>query len=177
MEYLSNLHFVHRDLAARNILLTEDQVVKIADFGLARDIEEKATYRKTTNTPIPIKWMAIESLTHKIYSIKSDVWSYGVVLWEIFTLGKVPFPDLPPNFDFVKLLIKGGRLPRPICASDEIFQLMRFCWRLRAEERPNFTDIVKETNQEYERITKFIVSSLITIFSISISKTLSTGMS
>ena len=83
------LQYIHRDLAARNVLLADDNVVKICDFGLAKDCYKYGSaYKKKTDGPVPVKWMAIESLTHKVYTTKSDVWSYGVLLWELFTLGE-----------------------------------------------------------------------------------------
>ena len=88
-EYLSSLEIVHRDLACRNVLVGEGKALKIADFGLSRVVSEGDAYVKTTTGRLPIKWMAIESINDRVYTTMSDVWSYGVVLWEIATLGEL----------------------------------------------------------------------------------------
>jgi serine/threonine protein kinase len=93
MEYLASKRCVHRDLAARNVLVSENNILKIADFGLARNIQGDY-YRKTTDGRLPVKWMAIESLTNQVYTSQSDVWSFGVLLWEVMTLGGTPYPGI-----------------------------------------------------------------------------------
>uniref|UniRef100_A0A671T9F5 Fibroblast growth factor receptor n=1 Tax=Sinocyclocheilus anshuiensis TaxID=1608454 RepID=A0A671T9F5_9TELE len=109
MEYLASKKCIHRDLAARNVLVTEDNVMKIADFGLARDIHHIDYYKKTTNGRLPVKWMAPEALFDRIYTHQCDVWSFGVLLWEIFTLGGSPYPGVPVE-ELFKLLKEGHRM-------------------------------------------------------------------
>ncbi|KAM7237937.1 hypothetical protein CapIbe_010895 [Capra ibex] len=120
MEFLSSRKCIHRDLAARNILLSENNVVKICDFGLARDIYKNPDYVRKGDTRLPLKWMAPESIFDKIYSTKSDVWSYGVLLWEIFSLGGSPYPGVQMDEDFCSRLKDGMRMRAPEYATPEI---------------------------------------------------------
>uniref|UniRef100_A0A4W5LMB5 Fibroblast growth factor receptor n=1 Tax=Hucho hucho TaxID=62062 RepID=A0A4W5LMB5_9TELE len=120
MEYLSSKKCIHRDLAARNVLVTEDNVMKIADFGLARDIHHIDYYKKTTNGRLPVKWMAPEALFDRIYTHQSDVWSFGVLLWEIFTLGGSPYPGVPVE-ELFKLLKEGHRMDKPSTCTHELY--------------------------------------------------------
>uniref|UniRef100_G1L6D4 Vascular endothelial growth factor receptor 1 n=1 Tax=Ailuropoda melanoleuca TaxID=9646 RepID=G1L6D4_AILME len=121
MEFLSSRKCIHRDLAARNILLSENNVVKICDFGLARDIYKNPDYVRKGDTRLPLKWMAPESIFDKIYSTKSDVWSYGVLLWEIFSLGGSPYPGVQMDEDFCSRLKEGMRMRAPEYATPEIY--------------------------------------------------------
>ncbi|KAF5406106.1 Protein tyrosine kinase [Paragonimus heterotremus] len=139
MDYLASRSVVHRDLAARNILIGERFVVKIADFGLTRSVSDY--YKKTSTGRLPIKWMAPESLFDRIYTTKSDVWSFGVLLWEIFTLGSVPYPSIAPE-RLLPMLQDGYRNECPPLANEDIYQLMLRCWSQLSHERPEFSDIV-----------------------------------
>ncbi|XP_005877334.1 PREDICTED: vascular endothelial growth factor receptor 1 [Myotis brandtii] len=144
MEFLSSRKCIHRDLAARNILLSENNVVKICDFGLARDIYKNPDYVRKGDTRLPLKWMAPESIFDKIYSTKSDVWSYGVLLWEIFSLGGSPYPGVQMDEDFCSRLKEGMRMRAPEYATPEIYQLMLDCWHRDPKERPRFAELVEK---------------------------------
>ncbi|KAF0039394.1 hypothetical protein F2P81_007629 [Scophthalmus maximus] len=142
MEFLASKNCVHRDLAARNVLICEGKLVKICDFGLARDIMHDTNYISKGSTFLPLKWMAPESIFHNLYTTLSDVWSYGILLWEIFTLGGTPYPDLPMNELFYNALKRGYRMAKPAHASDEVYDIMRKCWDEKFEKRPEFSFLV-----------------------------------
>ncbi|XP_066115041.1 vascular endothelial growth factor receptor 1 isoform X2 [Saccopteryx bilineata] len=144
MEFLSSRKCIHRDLAARNILLSENNIVKICDFGLARDIYKNPDYVRKGDTRLPLKWMAPESIFDKIYSTKSDVWSYGVLLWEIFSLGGSPYPGVQMDEDFCSRLKEGMRMKAPEYATPEIYQIMLDCWHRDPKERPKFAELVEK---------------------------------
>ncbi|XP_052059025.1 fibroblast growth factor receptor 2-like, partial [Mytilus californianus] len=146
MEYLASRKCIHRDLAARNVLVAEDDVLKIADFGLTRNLTNVDYYRKTGDGRLPVKWMAPEALFDRKYTSKSDVWSYGVLLWEIFTLGGNPYPSVPVERLF-ELLKEGHRMDKPPYASDEINRMMHFCWHEYPSGRPSFNELVIELDK------------------------------
>jgi serine/threonine protein kinase len=137
---------IHRDLAARNVLISEDFVVKIADFGLTRNIFNTDYYRKTTDGRLPVKWMAPEALFDRKYTTKSDVWSYGVLLWEIFTLGGTPYPSVPVEKLF-GLLRDGHRMEKPPHSSLELYNMMLECWHDSPGHRPSFSDLVADLDR------------------------------
>ncbi|XP_041050035.1 platelet-derived growth factor receptor beta-like [Carcharodon carcharias] len=143
MEFLSLKNCVHRDLAARNVLICEGKLAKICDFGLARDIMNDSNYISRGSTFLPLKWMAPESIFNNLYTTLSDVWSYAVLLWEIFTLGGTPYPELPVNDQFYNAIRRGYRMPKPHYASDEIYQIMQKCWNDEFEKRPSFSNLVQ----------------------------------
>nr|XP_003474980.1 Abelson tyrosine-protein kinase 2 isoform X6 [Cavia porcellus] len=152
MEYLEKKNFIHRDLAARNCLVGENHVVKVADFGLSR-LMTGDTYTAHAGAKFPIKWTAPESLAYNTFSIKSDVWAFGVLLWEIATYGMSPYPgiDLSQVYD---LLEKGYRMEQPEGCPPKVYELMRACWKWSPAERPSFA----ETHQAFE--TMFHDSSI-----------------
>ncbi|XP_055718397.1 fibroblast growth factor receptor 3-like isoform X1 [Salvelinus fontinalis] len=143
MEYLASQKCIHRDLAARNVLVTEESVMKIADFGLARDVHNIDYYKKTTNGRLPVKWMAPEALFDRVYTNQSDVWSYGVLLWEIFTLGGSPYPGIPVE-ELFKLLKEGHRMDKPANCTHEQYMIMRECWHAVPSQRPTFRQLVED---------------------------------
>ncbi|XP_045422802.1 receptor-type tyrosine-protein kinase FLT3 [Lemur catta] len=141
MEFLEFKSCVHRDLAARNVLVTHGKVVKICDFGLARDIMSDSNYVVRGNARLPVKWMAPESLFEGIYTIKSDVWSYGILLWEIFSLGVNPYPGIPVDANFYKLIQSGFKMDQPFYATEEIYFIMQSCWAFDSRKRPSFPNL------------------------------------
>uniref|UniRef100_A0A8C3LJV3 receptor protein-tyrosine kinase n=1 Tax=Chrysolophus pictus TaxID=9089 RepID=A0A8C3LJV3_CHRPC len=142
MEFLASKNCVHRDLAARNVLICEGKLVKICDFGLARDIMRDSNYISKGSTFLPLKWMAPESIFNNLYTTLSDVWSFGILLWEIFTLGGTPYPELPMNEQFYNAIKRGYRMSKPTHASDEIYDIMQKCWEEKFEIRPSFSQLV-----------------------------------
>uniref|UniRef100_A0A8C7V2T1 receptor protein-tyrosine kinase n=1 Tax=Oncorhynchus mykiss TaxID=8022 RepID=A0A8C7V2T1_ONCMY len=136
---------VHRDLAARNVLICEGKLVKICDFGLARDVTNDSNYIAKGNTFLPLKWMAPESIFQNLYTTLSDVWSFGILLSEIFTLGGTPYPDIPMNEQFYTALKRGYRMPKPAHATDEIYDIMCKCWDEKFKKRPLFSSLVNLT--------------------------------
>ncbi|XP_078273567.1 hepatocyte growth factor receptor isoform X2 [Rhinoraja longicauda] len=145
MEYLASKKFVHRDLAARNCMLDENHTVKVADFGLARDIYEKEYYsiNNKSGAKLPVKWMALESLQTQKFTTKSDVWSFGVLLWELMTRGAPPYPDVD-SFDVTVYLLQGRRLLQPEYCPDSLYAVMLQCWHPKHEIRPTFSEIVSK---------------------------------
>ncbi|XP_043202608.1 proto-oncogene tyrosine-protein kinase receptor Ret-like [Amphibalanus amphitrite] len=140
MSYLVEMKMVHRDLAARNVLLAAGGVCKISDFGLTRDVYEGSLYQKTSKGRVPVKWMAIESLEEHIYTSKSDVWSFGVLLWELVTLGATPYPGVTPE-RLCHLLKSGYRMDRPPSCTQDMYSIMRQCWEELPSSRPTFSEL------------------------------------
>ncbi|XP_034934198.1 insulin-like receptor [Chelonus insularis] len=147
MAYLSAKKFVHRDLAARNCMVAEDLTVKIGDFGMTRDIYETDYYRKGTKGLLPVRWMAPESLKDGVFTSYSDVWSYGIVLWEMVTLASQPYQGLS-NDQVLRYVIDGGVMERPENCPDSLYLLMRRTWNQKITKRPTFIDIATMLLQE-----------------------------
>ncbi|XP_057179005.1 vascular endothelial growth factor receptor 1 isoform X2 [Triplophysa rosa] len=143
MEFLATRKCIHRDLAARNILLSNNNVVKICDFGLARDVYKDPDYVRKGDARLPLKWMAPESIFDKVFTTQSDVWSYGVLLWEIFSLGASPYPGVNIDEEFCHRLKQGTRMCPPEYSTPEIYSIMCACWENTPEDRPSFTTLVE----------------------------------
>lgn len=142
MEFLASRKCIHRDLAARNILLSENNVVKICDFGLARDVYKDPDYVRKGDARLPLKWMAPEAIFDKVYTTQSDVWSFGVLMWEIFSLGASPYPGVQIDEEFCCRLKEGTRMRAPEYSPSEIYQTMLDCWHGEPLKRPSFTELV-----------------------------------
>ncbi|XP_015424695.1 PREDICTED: tyrosine-protein kinase receptor UFO isoform X2 [Myotis davidii] len=140
MEYLSTKRFIHRDLAARNCMLNENMSVCVADFGLSKKIYNGDYYRQGRIAKMPVKWIAIESLADRVYTSKSDVWSFGVTMWEIATRGQTPYPGVE-NSEIYDYLRQGNRLKQPVDCLDGLYALMSQCWELNPQDRPSFSQL------------------------------------
>ena len=141
MDYLASRKVLHGDLAARNILLCEDNIVKICDFGLARSMYKNDNYKKKGEAPLPFKWLALESISEHVFSTYSDVWAFGIVLWELFSLGKVPYTGMEANQNLFFKLRDGYRMEKPQFANQDVYDIMLNCWNVKPESRPSFTDL------------------------------------
>uniref|UniRef100_A0A8C1T981 receptor protein-tyrosine kinase n=1 Tax=Cyprinus carpio TaxID=7962 RepID=A0A8C1T981_CYPCA len=142
MKYLSDMSYVHRDLAARNILVNSNLVCKVSDFGMSRVLEEDPDAAYTTRGgKIPIRWTAPEAITYRKFTSASDVWSYGIVMWEVMSYGERPYWDMS-NQDVIKAIEEGYRLPPPMDCPVSLHQLMLDCWQKERAERPKFSQIV-----------------------------------
>ena len=148
MEYLGAMKCIHRDLAARNVLVSKDLVIKIGDFGLARDVHKNDYYRKIGDGWLPIRWMSPEAVFERKYTSMSDVWSFGVLLWEIMSLGASPYPSVTKMEVLFQMLKEGHRMERPKNCSIEIYLIMRDCWNHSPDQRPSFSSLV----EDFERL-------------------------
>ncbi|XP_062538059.1 proto-oncogene tyrosine-protein kinase ROS isoform X4 [Armigeres subalbatus] len=157
--YLEEMHFVHRDLACRNCLVSsmdpKERVVKIGDFGLARDIYKNDYYRKEGEGLLPVRWMSPESLVDGVFTSQSDIWAFGVLLWEIMTLGQQPYPARN-NVEVLHYVRDGGRLGRPQDCPEELYQLMLKCWSYSPEDRPTFRYLLEILKSLKERTSDSI---------------------
>ncbi|XP_017284260.1 platelet-derived growth factor receptor alpha [Kryptolebias marmoratus] len=167
MEFLASKNCVHRDLAARNVLLSQGKIVKICDFGLARDIMHDNNYVSKGSTFLPVKWMAPESIFDNLYTTLSDVWSYGILLWEIFSLGGTPYPGMVVDSSFYNKIKSGYRMSKPEHAPHDVYEMMMKCWNSEPEKRPSFmglSDSVESLlpssyKRHYERVNHDFLKS------------------
>ncbi|XP_026137105.1 epidermal growth factor receptor-like isoform X1 [Carassius auratus] len=143
MSYLEERHLVHRDLAARNVLVKNPQHVKITDFGLAKLLNADEKEYHAEGGKVPIKWMALESILQRTYTHQSDVWSYGVTVWELMTFGTKPYDGIPAS-EIAEVLEKGERLPQPPICTIDVYMIMVKCWMIDAESRPRFRELIAE---------------------------------
>ncbi|XP_072037352.1 uncharacterized protein [Amphiura filiformis] len=139
MKHIANCGIIHRDLAARNILVGRGLTAKVADFGMSRDDD---IYVQTSSRRVPTRWLSIESLTRKTYTTKSDVWSFGILLWEIATFGGTPYAGMETKHLAYHLTTEGYRMPKPDNCEHEMYDLMRQCWQEDPDDRPTFAAIV-----------------------------------
>ncbi|XP_077287655.1 SH2 ankyrin repeat kinase isoform X2 [Arctopsyche grandis] len=161
MRYLEEKRFVHRDLATRNILLADTHQAKISDFGLSRALSTDSSYYKASQGgKWPIKWYAPESYNYGTFSHKSDVWSFGVTLWEMYSYGKPPYGE-KRGADAIELIECGERLDRPEDCPEEIYSVMRDCWAYDPQDRPTFIQLVDifSSHPEYMNISQLVIKN------------------
>uniref|UniRef100_A0A914E2J5 receptor protein-tyrosine kinase n=1 Tax=Acrobeloides nanus TaxID=290746 RepID=A0A914E2J5_9BILA len=156
MQYIASRGLVHRDLAARNVLLFANSIAKISDFGLCCSIDENLTERSTLSLKLPIKWLSLEALIDRIFSEKSDVWSFGVLMYEVFTFGGIPYATMN-NDELVMFLKSGARLELPNNMDFDLYEIMLSCWREDLQKRPTFVELE-------EKFHGYIVEALCTKF-------------
>ncbi|KAK1334750.1 hypothetical protein QTO34_004316 [Cnephaeus nilssonii] len=156
MNYLEERRLVHRDLAARNVLVKTPQHVKITDFGLAKLLGAEEKEYHAEGGKVPIKWMALESILHRIYTHQSDVWSYGVTVWELMTFGSKPYDGIPAS-EISTVLEKGERLPQPPICTIDVYMIMVKCWMIDADSRPKFRELISEFSKMARDPQRYLV--------------------
>ncbi|XP_014214413.1 tyrosine-protein kinase Dnt-like [Copidosoma floridanum] len=155
VQYLHRKRLVHRDIAARNCVVDDELRVQIADNALARDLFPQDYYCLGDNENRPIKWLAIESLLNKSFSTASDVWAFGVLLWELTTLAQQPYVEVDP-FEMASYLRDGYRLAQPVNCPDELFAVMAYCWAMSPDERPTFSQLIVCLQEFHAQLTKYV---------------------
>ena len=154
MAYMETHHYIHCDLAARSIMIGEGNAVKISNLGLAQLVDnDEHTTGKDDNIPIPVKWTAPECIQHNHFSIKSDVWSFGILLFELVTHGCTPYPGMR-NKEILTKLKQGYRMPRPNKCPEMLYKIMLDCWKAEPNKRPTFEDLKSRlADQIYEDVS------------------------
>ncbi|XP_071441728.1 tyrosine-protein kinase Dnt [Hetaerina americana] len=155
MHFLHKKGIVHRDLAARNCVVDEKLRVHITDNALSRDLFPADYHCLGDNENRPVKWLAAESLQHKTFSTASDIWSFGVMLWELTTLAQQPYSEVDP-FEMSSFLSEGYRLAQPLNCPDELFAVMAYCWAMSPEERPTFAQLNTCLTEFYNQLTRYV---------------------
>ncbi|KAK9889510.1 hypothetical protein WA026_004791 [Henosepilachna vigintioctopunctata] len=155
LQYLHKKHLLHKDLAARNCVVDDKLRVQIADNALSRDLFPSDYHCLGDNENRPVKWLAIESLLHKTFSTNSDIWSFGVLLWELTTLAQQPYIEIDP-FEMAAYLKDGYRLAQPINCPDELFAVMAYCWAMSADERPTLVQLQVCLQEFYTQLTRYV---------------------
>ncbi|KAJ8012241.1 hypothetical protein DPEC_G00066640, partial [Dallia pectoralis] len=156
MNYLEERHLVHRDLAARNVLVKTPQHVKITDFGLAKLLNADVKEYQADGGKVPIKWMALESILQRTYTHQSDVWSYGVTVWELMTFGTKPYDGIPAR-EIAGVLEKGERLPQPPICTIDVYMILVKCWMIDADSRPRFRELIAEFSKMARDPPRYLV--------------------
>ncbi|XP_068685782.1 tyrosine kinase receptor Cad96Ca-like isoform X2 [Montipora foliosa] len=156
MCYLCSKKIVHRDLAARNVLVGEGERCKVTDFGMARNVGQDDIYTKKSRGRLPVKWTAYEALLYGVYTTQSDVWSYGILLYEILTIGGSPYPDTNARLIPDKIQ-KGYRMPKPRHVDSKLYEIMMKCWEEDPSDRPTFEKL-RRTMKDMERNHKTYVN-------------------
>lgn len=151
MAYLASKQFIHRDLAARNILVDRNKTCKVADFGLTKEVDDDSEYFKAEGGKVPIKWTAPEAISHRKYTTSSDVWSYGILLWELMAFGEKPYPKMG-NLQVIQQVEKGYRMPAPMDCPRVVHQVMLDCWHIDRRQRKTFPEIVEKLAELQARL-------------------------
>ncbi|XP_066506853.1 tyrosine-protein kinase SYK isoform X2 [Hoplias malabaricus] len=152
MKYLEENNFVHRDLAARNVLLVTQHYAKISDFGLSKALEDQDCYKSKGVGKWPVKWYAPECMNFFKFSCKSDVWSFGVLMWEAYSYGQKPYKGMKGN-EVIQMIESGERMAAPANCPPEMYELMKKCWTYKADERPGFAVVEPRLRQYYYDIS------------------------
>ncbi|XP_050735621.1 tyrosine-protein kinase Dnt-like [Eriocheir sinensis] len=155
LAYLHSRLLLHKDVATRNCVVNGGLQVKLADCALSRDLYPGDYHCLGDNHNRPIKWLALESLTHKVFSPASDVWSWGVLLWEVMTLGQQPYAEIDP-FEMAAVLRQGVRLAQPINCPDELFKAMTFCWTTAPQERPTVDELTTYLTNFQQHLDRYV---------------------
>ncbi|XP_037787959.1 vascular endothelial growth factor receptor 3-like isoform X2 [Penaeus monodon] len=151
MDFLASKSVVHGSLCAANLLLTSNGTVKVTGFERPQEIYIDTEHIIRDEISLSLKWMATETLSDRTFSIKSDIWAYGIVLWEIFSLGSTPYPGMSVTTDFIDKLINGLRNEKPKCAKDTEYNLMLACWEHDPLSRPTYSEIIHQLQEVLEK--------------------------